>query len=137
MPTMEIRPDVYWIGLNDRTTDLFEGIWPVTEAGVTYNSYVIRDQKNVIVDLAKGFKTDEYFEALESIVPLDRIDYIVINHMEPDHTGAIRALSPHHRELHPARHREGARDAGRLLRDHRRISERWPTARSWSWARRR
>ena len=86
-------PDVYWIGLNDRTTDLFEGIWPVAEAGVTYNSYVIRDEKNVIVDLAKGFKTDEYFELLESIVPLDEIDYIVINHMEPDHTGAIRALS--------------------------------------------
>ena len=45
------------------------------------------------MDLAKGFKTDEYFELLESIVPLDKIDYIVINHMEPDHTGAIRALS--------------------------------------------
>jgi anaerobic nitric oxide reductase flavorubredoxin len=93
MPSVELRPDVFWIGLNDRTTDLFEGIWPVSEAGVTYNSFVIRDQKNVIVDLAKGFKTDEYFELLESVVPLDSIDYIVINHMEPDHTGAIRALS--------------------------------------------
>ena len=93
MPAVELRPGVFWIGLNDRTTDLFEGIWPVTDAGVTYNSYVIRDEKNVIVDLAKGFKTDEYFELLESVVPLDKIDYIVINHMEPDHTGAIRALS--------------------------------------------
>ena len=93
MPSVELRPDVFWIGLNDRTTDLFEGIWPVSEAGVTYNSYVIRDEKNAIVDLAKGFKTDEYFELLESVVPLDAIDYIVINHMEPDHTGAIRALS--------------------------------------------
>ncbi len=93
MPSVEIRPDVFWIGLNDRTTDLFEGIWPVSDAGVTYNSYVIRGEKNVIVDLAKGFKTDEYFELLDSIVPLNQIDYIVINHMEPDHTGAIRALS--------------------------------------------
>jgi anaerobic nitric oxide reductase flavorubredoxin len=93
MPTIEIRPDVFWIGLNDRTTDLFEGIWPVSDSGVTYNSYVIRDEKNAIVDLAKGFKTDEYFELLESILPLGSIDYIVINHMEPDHTGAIRALS--------------------------------------------
>jgi len=93
MPTMEIRPNLFWIGLNDRTTDLFEGIWPVNEAGVTYNSYVLRDEKNLIVDLAKGFKTDEYFELLESIVPLGSIDYIVLNHMEPDHTGAIRALS--------------------------------------------
>jgi len=93
MPSVEIRPDVFWIGLNDRTTDLFEGIWPVADTGVTYNSYVLRGEKNVIVDLAKGFKTDEYFELLDSIVPLDKIDYIVINHMEPDHTGAIRALS--------------------------------------------
>ncbi len=93
MPYAEIRPGVFWIGLNDRTTDLFEGIWPVSDSGVTYNSYVIRDEKNVVVDLAKGFKTDEYFELLDSVVPLDSIDYIVINHMEPDHTGAIRALS--------------------------------------------
>jgi anaerobic nitric oxide reductase flavorubredoxin len=93
MPSVEIRPDVFWIGLNDRTTDLFEGIWPVADAGVTYNSYLIRDQKNVIIDLAKGFKTDEYFERIEAILPLAEIDYIVINHMEPDHTGAIRALA--------------------------------------------
>ena len=46
MPSVQIRPDVYWIGLNDRTTDLFEGIWPVSEGGVTYNSYLIRDKKN-------------------------------------------------------------------------------------------
>ena len=93
MPSVQIRPDVYWIGLNDRTTDLFEGIWPVAEAGVTYNSYLIRDRKNVIIDLAKGFKTDEYIEKIEAIVPLSEIDYIVVNHMEPDHTGAIRAFA--------------------------------------------
>jgi anaerobic nitric oxide reductase flavorubredoxin len=93
MPSVQIRPDVYWIGLNDRTTDLFEGIWPVSEGGVTYNSYLIRDQKNVIIDLAKGFKTDEYIEKIEAIMPLSEIHYIVINHMEPDHTGAIRAFS--------------------------------------------
>ena len=93
MPSVEIRPGIFWIGLNDRTTDLFEGIWPVSDAGVTYNSYLIRDTKNVIIDLAKGFKTDEYFEKIESIVPLSEIDYIVVNHMEPDHTGAIRAIS--------------------------------------------
>jgi flavorubredoxin len=93
MPSVQIRPDVYWIGLNDRTTDLFEGIWPVSEGGVTYNSYLIRDEKNVIIDLAKGFKTDEYIEKIEAIMPLSEIHYIVINHMEPDHTGAIRAFS--------------------------------------------
>ncbi len=92
MPSVEIRPDVYWIGLNDRTTDLFEGIWPVSQEGVTYNSYLLRDEKKVIIDLAKGFKTDEYFERIDALVPLSEIDYIVVNHAEPDHTGAVRAL---------------------------------------------
>ncbi len=93
MPSMEIRPDVFWIGLNDRTTDLFEGIWPINEGGVSYNSYLIRDEKKVLIDLAKGFKTDEYLDAIDSITPLSGIDYLVINHMEPDHTGAIRAFA--------------------------------------------
>lgn len=92
MPSVEIRPEVYWIGLNDRTTDLFEGIWPVSNEGVTYNSYLLRDEKKVVIDLAKGFKTDEYFECIDALVPLSEIDYIIVNHMEPDHTGAVRAL---------------------------------------------
>jgi anaerobic nitric oxide reductase flavorubredoxin len=93
MPSIEIRPDVFWIGLNDRTTDLFEGMWPISEEGVSYNSYLIRDRKTVLIDLAKGFKTDEYLETIESLTPLSDIDYLVINHMEPDHTGAIRTFS--------------------------------------------
>jgi anaerobic nitric oxide reductase flavorubredoxin len=92
MPSVEIRPGVHWIGLNDRTTDLFEGIWPIADKGVTYNSYLVRDEKNVLVDLSKSFKTDEYVEAIEAIVPLAEIDYLVVNHMEPDHTGAFRTL---------------------------------------------
>jgi anaerobic nitric oxide reductase flavorubredoxin len=94
MPLVELRPGVFWIGINDRTTDLFEGIWPIEESGVTYNSYLVRgDEKTALIDLSKGFKTDEYFEQIESRVPLSQIDYIVVNHMEPDHTGAFRALS--------------------------------------------
>jgi anaerobic nitric oxide reductase flavorubredoxin len=93
MPSVEIRPDVYWIGINDRTTDLFEGIWPIADAGVTYNSYLVMDEKTALIDLSKGFKTEEYFEQIEARVPLSQIDYIVVNHMEPDHTGVFRALS--------------------------------------------
>ena len=70
MAAVEIRPDVFWIGLNDRTTDLFEGIWPIANEGVTYNSYLVRDEKNVLIDLAKAFKTDEYLEQVDEIVPL-------------------------------------------------------------------
>ena len=80
MPSVEIRPDVFWIGLNDRTTDLFEGIWPVSDAGVTYNSYVIRDRTNVVIDLAKGFTSDEYFERLDDIASLPLI-LLLANHI--------------------------------------------------------
>jgi flavorubredoxin len=48
MPAIEIKPDVYWIGVNDRTTDLFEGLWPITKEGVSYNSYLIDDEKKAI-----------------------------------------------------------------------------------------
>ena len=92
MPAIEIKPDIYWIGVNDRTTDLFEGIWPITESGVSYNSYLIRDEKTAIIDLAKSSVGDSYLSQIEDVTPLSAIDYIVVNHMEPDHSGLIRTL---------------------------------------------
>lgn len=92
MPAIEVKPDVYWIGVNDRTTDLFEGLWPISKEGVSYNSYLINDEKKAIIDLTKAFKGDEYFSQITEIVDLSSIDYIIINHMEPDHTGLIRTV---------------------------------------------
>jgi anaerobic nitric oxide reductase flavorubredoxin len=92
MPAIEIRPDIFWIGVNDRTTDLFEGIWPISQEGVSYNSYLIRDEKKVIIDLAKSLKTENYFDQLEAALQGADIDFVVINHMEPDHTGILHVL---------------------------------------------
>ena len=92
MLSIPIAKDIHWIGVNDRTTDLFEGMWPITREGVSYNSFAIKDEKNVLVDLAKAFKTDEYVKRIDEIFPADAIDYIVINHTEPDHTGALPIL---------------------------------------------
>ncbi len=92
MIATEIRKGVFGIGVNDRTTDLFEGLWPISQEGVTYNSYVIRDEKNVIIDLTKEFKTDTLLDQVSQIVELSRLDYAVVNHMEPDHTGALKTL---------------------------------------------
>jgi flavorubredoxin len=92
MPAIEVKPDVYWIGVNDRTTDLFEGLWPISKEGVSYNSYLINDEKKAIIDLTKAFKEDEYFSQITEIIDLSKIDYIIINHMEPDHTGLIRTV---------------------------------------------
>jgi anaerobic nitric oxide reductase flavorubredoxin len=92
MSCVEIKPEIYWIGVNDRTTDLFEGLWPIAQEGVSYNAYLINDERKAIVDLAKGLKTDEFFDHIAEIVTLSEIDYVVINHMEPDHTGVLRTL---------------------------------------------
>lgn len=92
MASVEIKPGVYWIGVNDKTTDLFEGIWPITREGVSYNSYLIDDRKKVIIDLSKAIKTDIFFDHIAEIIDISEIDYVIINHMEPDHTGVLRTL---------------------------------------------
>jgi len=92
MATIPLSPNIYWIGVNDRTTDLFEGLWPITREGVSYNSYLIRDKKKAVIDLAKSLKSDDFFTQIAEITPLSEIDYIIINHMEPDHTGMLRLL---------------------------------------------
>ncbi|MCX7974038.1 MAG: FprA family A-type flavoprotein [Candidatus Aminicenantes bacterium] len=93
MKPIEIRPGIYWVGVNDQTTDLFEGLWPVRKEGVSYNSYLILDEKKVIIDLIKPIKTEEYLIGLESIIPLKEIDYIILNHLEPDHAGLLMTFS--------------------------------------------
>ncbi|MFX0052378.1 MAG: FprA family A-type flavoprotein [Candidatus Hermodarchaeota archaeon] len=92
MTCIEISPNIYWNGLNDRTSDLFEGLWPITQEGVTYNSYIINDNKVALIDLVKGIKTDEFLTQIEEVVDPAKVDYIVINHMEPDHTGMIKTM---------------------------------------------
>ena len=92
MAAIEIKPDVYWIGVNDRTTDLFEGLWPITKEGVSYNSYLINDEKKAIIDLTKSFKGDEYLDQIAEFTDISSIDYIIVNHMEPDHSGLLRTF---------------------------------------------
>jgi flavorubredoxin len=92
MPPIEIKPGIYWIGVNDRTTDLFEGLWPITQEGVSYNTYLINDEKRAIVDLTKALKTDEFLDQICQVTDVSQLDYVIINHMEPDHSGVLRTL---------------------------------------------
>jgi anaerobic nitric oxide reductase flavorubredoxin len=92
MPPIEITPNVHWIGVNDRTTDLFEGLWPITQEGVSYNAYLINDEKKAIVDLSKALKTDEFLDQINEITDVSQLDYVVVNHMEPDHSGVLCTL---------------------------------------------
>lgn len=111
MPAVEITPDVYWIGIIDRTTDLFEGIWPIADTGVTYNSYLINDDKTAVIDLAKSNTGDEFFSQIEELVDISDIDYIVINHMEPDHSGLIKIV----RRLAPDAKLVGSKKTAEML----------------------
>lgn len=84
-----IVKDVYWVGVNDRRTSLFEGIWPIPR-GVSYNSYLILDEKTVLIDTVKDLSVNGYLKKLRHVLGPDRqIDYLVVNHLEPDHSGAI------------------------------------------------
>lgn len=82
----------YWVGANDRETDLFESVWPLPQ-GVSYNAYLICDEKNVLIDTVKNCYFERYLEKIQDRLPPDgKIDYLVINHMEPDHSGSINLL---------------------------------------------
>jgi anaerobic nitric oxide reductase flavorubredoxin len=92
MLPVEIKSGIYWVGVDDRTTDLFEGLWPITNEGVSYNAYLVNDKKKAIIDLTKALKGDEFFDNIDKIVDVTKIDYIVVNHMEPDHSGLLRTF---------------------------------------------
>ncbi|MHA1974961.1 MAG: FprA family A-type flavoprotein [Candidatus Hodarchaeales archaeon] len=93
MVSVKLAEDVYWTGVNDRTTDLFEGLWPISDVGVSYNSYIILDKKTALIDLVKGLKTDDYLTQVEEVIDPTKVDYVIINHMEPDHTGMIKVMN--------------------------------------------
>jgi anaerobic nitric oxide reductase flavorubredoxin len=92
MSGITVKPGIYWIGVNDRTTDLFEGLWPITREGVSYNAYVVTGEKTALIDMSKDFKADALLDQIAQVTDPAALDYIVVNHMEPDHTGVVRTL---------------------------------------------
>ncbi|HRU06550.1 MAG TPA: flavodoxin domain-containing protein [Candidatus Brocadiia bacterium] len=90
--TIEIAKGVEWIGVVDWGIRHFHGFELSTHRGTTYNSYLIRDKKIAVVDTAWAPFRDEYIERLAAAVDPLKIDYVVTNHSEPDHSGALPAL---------------------------------------------
>lgn len=88
---VKLTDSIYFIGVNDRETHLFENLWPL-DKGVSYNSYLINDKKVAIFDTVKNTKAYDFFDNIETIIGDKEVDYLIINHMEPDHSGAIKAL---------------------------------------------
>jgi flavorubredoxin len=91
MQQINLTNDIYFLGFNDRRTHLFENIWPIPN-GISYNSYLIVDEKVALIDTVERAFIDEYLDDIEDIIGDRPIDYLVINHMEPDHSGALKAI---------------------------------------------
>lgn len=89
--TVPITNNIHFIGVNDRETHLFENLWPL-DKGVSYNAYLINDEKVAIIDTVKNTKMGPFIEKIESLIGERTVDYLIINHMEPDHSGAITAI---------------------------------------------
>jgi flavorubredoxin len=88
---IEIAPGTYYVGVNDRSKHLFENMWPLPY-GVSYNSYLIVDEKIALVDTADICYAQLFIDKIESVIGDRPIDYLIVNHMEPDHSGSIRML---------------------------------------------
>ena len=91
MKNTNLCQNIYYIGANDKTIDLFESQYIVPN-GISYNSYLIKDDKNVILDTIDKRKTDEWVSNLENALAGEKPDYLVISHLEPDHAYNIELL---------------------------------------------
>ncbi len=98
-PKVNVCQDIYWIGANDRRKQLFENLWPLPD-GVSYNSYLIVDsEKTALVDTLENGSAGNYLDQIELLLQGKPLDYLVINHMEPDHSGEIGEIVRHWPEV--------------------------------------
>lgn len=95
MNIREITKDVFYVGVNDRVTDRFEGLWPLPN-GVSYNSYVVKgNDKIALIDTVEIGTVRDFLNAIKSQIGDASPDYLVVNHMEPDHSGGIPVVLEH------------------------------------------
>ncbi|MBR6843871.1 MAG: FprA family A-type flavoprotein [Bacteroidales bacterium] len=86
-----INQDLVYVGVSDRRTSLFENVYPIPR-GVSYNSYVLLDEKTALLDTADLTVSEQFFENVEAALAGHQLDYLIVNHMEPDHGALIRPL---------------------------------------------
>lgn len=86
-----IKDDLFWVGGSDRRLALFENAYPIPN-GISYNSYLLLDEKTVLFDTVDRAITGQFFENVESVLAGRTLDYVVVNHMEPDHCATLGEL---------------------------------------------
>ena len=94
----KITENIYYVGVNDRNKSLFEGLWPLPN-GVSYNSYLIDDEKVCLIDTVEVDFFTQYLEHIREVIGDRKVDYLVINHMEPDHSGSIALVKKFYPEI--------------------------------------
>jgi flavorubredoxin len=92
----QITKNIYYVGINDRQKRLFENLWELPY-GVSYNSYIVLDNQTVLVDTVDICYSELFFRKIDEVLKGRKLDYLVINHIEPDHSGSIGLL----RKLYP------------------------------------
>lgn len=119
-----IADGIYWIGVNDFVTNRFENIIPIPE-GVSYNSYFIDDEKTAVVDTVDALVMDGFLDNVEHLLRGRPLDYIIVNHMEPDHSSSLLTLA----ERHPEAKLAGSAQALRMFEQffHRPMKDRYVT----------
>lgn len=83
-----IKDDLFWVGGTDRRLALFENAFPIPR-GISYNAYLLADEKTVLFDTVDRAITEQFFENIEAILKGRPLDYVVVNHMEPDHCATL------------------------------------------------
>ena len=86
--TKKITSDLIWLGGSDRRLALFENVYPIPR-GVSYNAYLIRDEKTALLDTVDQAIAERFFENLEHALQGKPLDYVIVNHMEPDHAATL------------------------------------------------
>ena len=86
-----IKDDIFWVGGNDRRLALFENVFPIPR-GVSYNAYVVLDEKTVLLDTVDKAVSGVFFENIEHVLAGRKLDYVIVDHMEPDHAATLGEL---------------------------------------------
>ena len=91
MKERRITDKIWYVGINDRRKELFENNWPLPY-GVSYNSYLINDTKSALIETVESGSCNDYIEKIARILDGKPLDYLVVNHLEPDHASMITAV---------------------------------------------
>ncbi|MEG1165912.1 MAG: FprA family A-type flavoprotein, partial [Oscillospiraceae bacterium] len=87
----KVKDDLYWVGGSDRRLTLFENVFPIPR-GVSYNAYLVLDEKTILMDTVDKSVSTQFFENIAHLLNGRTLDYLVVNHMEPDHCATLDEL---------------------------------------------